>query len=306
MARNHDSLSEIANLGGPQLLDKLTEDVSALSPAESGTFRGAINSMDANRLGNDAIGMGHYQRGLDKLDVSATLLSGIPRAVARKGNVDIPKLHVYADLPERLRNGTGQLSLMQIGRFTVAVGLAIAEQARARVAVTAGANSGTELIYDDFADGGSAAMNALDRLIDSQDSNTSLKTQSSLRSVLNDVDDVMPGQSVALVVSDFMSGYDPDRSSFDWESGMSDLNSMLDDRLMVVRLDSEAQRTLPIGAITGLSMRQTIAAQDRYKEIATQKDADITGALRGFRQVKVQAEGPIHPIHQVVDVLYNS
>lgn len=300
-----DPVAIVANLPGPALLDRLNDELRAVEPAETGLFAGAIASIDPTSHGLNVDGVGDYSPGHDRpsqLNMQATLSSGLPKANKVRGDVDIPRLHIVADMPERLSYTTGDMSLQTLGRYAVALGLVLGEKARANASVVL-SRSGAEQVFDDRASEGFEAMVQIDRNLENTEEPASSESSSLARALDLTERNIHPDSDITLVISDFMDGYNPETGEIDWQHPLHRLQSTLQDRLLAIRLKSPAQEELPIGAVRHLSLNQLARMRQEYRNSARIKSTAIANVLRAVRYaeidgVKKPGQNPLQEVMQ--------
>lgn len=300
--QNQDAFSVVANLAGPELLDELHHGLRSVNPVEFALFSGAMRSTESTRYGDMVESVGEFRPGIDQptqINIPATLAAERPQANRIRTDVDIPKLLIVADMPERLAATTGSESLRTLGRYSVALSLVMAQRARARAEMVLTDTSGAEEVFNDSASESYLAMDA----IDNPKKLESSAAMSPLATALSMVESEAFGhRDVALVVSDFMDGHNED-GTMDWQEPLSRLSGSLDDRLLTVRLQSPAQMDLPITQ-TQLPIELVTAIREAYQDKALRKAQRISIALAHLRHVSVDAGNySVHPIVQINDFL---
>ncbi len=298
---------EIVSLSGPELLGRLHNNLKATNPMDIALFAGAISSLESLGFGGNLDSVGDYRPGIDSpidIDIPATIKAdGNPKARWLLSDADLLSLAVVADMPERLGRSTGITSLRKLGKYSVALGMASAMNAGAWASLYKADETGADLVFEDTSKESYAAMAAL------QESRTLLSPetrQSPLAQALEMVsNDVVSTRDVALVISDFLDGYDKENSSFDWQENLERLYADLGDRLLCVRLKSPAQIQMPqFGNGIGLPASSVSRLNSEFASIATGKDRTIEVILEPVRSVTVDAgEGASSPVEQISEFL---
>lgn len=298
-----DAYSAVANLAGPELLDELHGALESTNPVEFALFTGAMRSTESKRYGQMVKGVGEFRPGIDQptqLNIPATFAAERPQANRVRTDADIPRLVVVADLPERLHNTSGRLTLRTLGRYSVALALVMAQVARSRAAVILSNETGAGEVFDDLASGSHVAMEALD----GNPKLPSTEGKSPLAAALEIAEaTIIPQRDVALVVSDFMDGHEASANGTDWQESLARIDGSLEDRLLTVRLSSPAQAELPVG-LSGLPLDRVQAVRERYHDLADAKARRISTALQHMRHIGVEAaNSEVHPIAQINNFL---
>lgn len=299
---NQDAFSVVANLAGPELLDELHHGLRSVNPVEFALFSGAMRSTESTRYGDLVESVGEFRPGIDQptqLNIPATLAAERPQANRIRTDVDIPRLLIVADMPERLENTTGSQTLHTLGRYSVALSLVMAQRARARTEMILSDATGAAEVFNDNASEGYLAMEAIDTPIELEDA----ALMSPLATALTIAEGETIGyRDVALVVSDFMDGHKED-GTMDWQEPLSRLSGSLEDRLLTVRLQSPAQMDLPVG-LSELPIERVMAIREAYTERAVVKAQRISSVLMHLRHTSVDAGNTsTHPIVQINDFL---
>jgi hypothetical protein len=303
--QNADAFSVVANLAGSELLDELYHGLRSVNPVEFALFSGAMRSTESTRYGDMVESVGEFRPGIDQptqINIPATLSAERPQANRIRTDVDIPKLLIVADLPERLKTTTGKETLHTLGRYSIALGLVMAQRARTRATMILADFDGAEEVFDDSASESYLVMEA----IDSPKVLTAVEQNSSLATALTIAEgETFGARDVALIVSDFMDGFQIDGTA-DWQEPLSRLAGSLDDRLLTVGLRSPAQLDIPAG-ISNLPLERMMTVREAYASNAQIKARRISSALGHLRHTFVDAgDTSIHPVVQINDFLVGS
>lgn len=297
-----DPFSVVANLAGPELLDQLAAGLASENPVEFALFSGAMRSTESTRYGDMVESVGEFRPGIDQptqINIPATLAAERPQANRIRTDVDIPRLAIVADMPERLNNTSGRISEKLLGRYAVAMGLVLADRARSTATLVLANESGAEEVFEDMASESYLAMEAIDGKTQFEASEKSPLAQA--LEILET--DTLEQRDVVLAVSDFLGGYDRQSSTFDWEDSLSRLSSGLDDRLLAVRLTSRSQHELPV-VTTELSLDRAYAVREAFHQQAKQKAERLASIFQNLRGLNVEADNSsIHPVVQINDFL---
>ena len=298
-----DPFSVVANLAGPELLDQLAAGIASENPVDFALFSGAMRSTESTRYGDMVESVGEFRPGIDQptqINIPATLAAERPQANRIRTDVDIPRLAIVADMPERLNYTSGRLSERLLGRYAVAMGLVLADRARSTASLVLANEAGAEEVFEDMASESYLAMEALD--------GNKLKSEVSEKSPLAQAleiaeTDTLEQRDVALVVSDFLGGYDRQSSTFDWEDSLSRLSGSLDDRLLAVRLTSHSQNELPV-VTTELPLDRAYAVREAFQQEAKQKANRLAAIFQNLRGLDVDADNlAVHLVVQINDFL---
>lgn len=303
VAESSDPFDVVSNLGGAELLDELHHSLRSVNPVEFALFSGAMRSTESMRYGQMVESVGEFRPGIDQptqINIPATLAAERPQASRIRTDVDIPKLVIVADLPERLHNSTGQQTLHTLGRYGIALSLTMANHARSRASLILAEDQGVGEVFEDSAQEGYLAMESIDDGAEL----TPVTDESPLAAALQLADEtVIPERDVTLVISDFMDGYSSETDDFDWSDGLQRLQGGLDDRLLVMRLASDAQQDLPVG-LSDLPISRVMELRTSYMEAAARKATRISDILATLRQASIDgSDTEIHPVMQINEFL---
>lgn len=306
-----DEFVRTASIEGAAILDELSDQLISYDPLAGGLFAGDSTSATMTTFGVGVHSVDRYIPGKDKphrYNFRASEASGQPMATKVQDDVGTKQLRIVADMPERLAYADGVTSLQSIGRYAVALSCGLADKARANASLLIGGRGEPELLFEGHGSETALAVDLMDEWLEtastSQDQGVAIEEASPLASLLMAAEEqIWPKTDKVILISDFMSGYNQEHESFDWEGEIDLLNGELKDRLFVVRLKSPAQHNLPLSMHKGLSRRAVVAADRSYRKVAQQKERAIQRALEYTRSADIEAAGSSHPIADINDFL---
>ena len=285
------------NRSGPELLDDIGGALRASNPVNFGLLRGWVSMTELTVFGDNVEGLSRYTPGADQstaIDIPATFASDGVYARRPVSSTEIPKIHVFADIPERLKSTTGRATLFDVARYSVAMSVAIATKAGAPVSINLVRDSGSQNIFSGRGRDGYIALQAIDKA--KQTSRTMIPDRRSLTVALETaVYDINPQEDIVFVASDFLADYDGINGTFGWQNPLKELLAQLGDRLLVARLKSPAQRKMPVGIAKGLSTQDLAGVRRAFVETASAKDSQIARALAQSRSATIDT-GSNRPI----------
>lgn len=274
---------------GPELLDDLEGSLRASNPVNFGLVRGWVSMSELTPFGDNVEGLSRYIPGADQsasLDIPATLSGDGPYARRPVSNTEIPKIHVFADIPERLKHTTGRATLFDVARYSVAMSVAIATKAGAPVSINLVNDTGSQNIFNGRGRDGYVAMQALDKA--KQETAEASGNDTALTSALQSaVYDTNTQEDIVLVASDFLTDYDIENGDFGWQKPLEELQAQLGDRLLVARLKSPAQAKMPVGITRGLSVQDLAVVRRTFVDTALMKERQILEALMQTRNATI-------------------
>jgi hypothetical protein len=221
----------------------------------------------------DAIG--NFQPGVDSsssIEYRSTYASGRPQAKKTLGFGSPSKLHLLLDIPERTHLLEGRETSEYIGNYVLAVTAVIGEVIGDSELFVYHSYASTPdgLVYaGDVED----AFRALSEVDESADKKQLFSLLSSINNVIDD------DNEAAIIVSDFMDGFDQETGIFDWEADLHNLSSKQEDLLWINRIKSRSHERLALGQIQGLDSMTVNAMNRDYSDVAKTKIARINQAL---------------------------
>lgn len=274
---------------GPELLDDLGGSLKATNPVNFGLLRGWVSMTELTIFGDSVEGLARYIPGADQstaIDVPATLAGDGAYARRPVSNTEVPKIHIFADIPERLKYTTGRATLFDVARYSVAMSVAIATKAGAPISVNLVNDIGSHNIFNGRGRDGYVAMQAFDKAKQARAEKPGKGTAlaSALRSAAYDTN---TQEDIVLVASDFLTDYDNENGDFGWQKPLEELQAQLGDRLLVARLKSPAQAKMPVGIARGLSVQDLAVARRTFVDTALIKDRQIAEALKQTRNATI-------------------
>ncbi|HEY4963806.1 MAG TPA: hypothetical protein VIH90_03870 [Candidatus Saccharimonadales bacterium] len=296
--------STLSSLGYDELLDRIQADIRSSNALTNGSSDGLINSFDRHQSGKRSDGVGPLNLGTDgvqAINVAETYANhGIPMANKRRTTEQPQKLHVLVDLGDRYFGSTGVNSLMTLARMTTAMTTVAAIEAPSRLFISATGKEKDPLEIDDlnFGTFPLASMGDFDRLLEGEFVVPEEDEPSALATGIDHMagSSINPRNDVCLVVSDLISGAKEKAKegkskkrkgelalpefTFDWESGLSGLQTIMDDRLFVVRLTSPALTRLDYAG------EYTDGSRVYQLDSADYLDAAADYAIRGTAKAK--------------------
>lgn len=227
----------------------------------------------------DAIGP--YQPGVDapsSIDYRATYASSKPQAKKTLSVGSPSKLHVIIDAPERTKLLEGKQSYEYVGNYVLALTARIGEvigDAELRVYHTA-SESEDGIVFEGDADDAYSAFNFHNEK-DHKDTNP--KSLGDL--LLSATSTIDKDSEAAIIVSDFMDGYNPETDSFEWEKYFTQLAQNQEDLMWINRVKSLSHKRLAYGASEGLDFSTIDAINRTYKVHAEAKNERLKSVFEG-------------------------
>jgi hypothetical protein len=284
----------------------------------------AVMGLDGIKLGRDAAegslaqaltigwggiekdGVGHFEPGVDEvkdLSVLHTYAANKPMAYKSLAKAAPRQIHIGLDLPSRSEGLTGDYAAQGIGTYVVALAAHVAQVSGAKISIyhNNGENTGA-IVTDGDRDQARRGLRVLngtrDRRIRRPESPN---LQGMLKLMHSRID---RNNDVAIIISDFMEGFDAETQSIAWEPGLRTLGRIMksknsESRLWTVRIMSPAHEDMPAGLIDMLDMEDAMAIRDEVADDVEIQDRAVSRALARTRSIEISTvrdEQKNHPV----------